>query len=181
MIYLRKKIKQIILKEEFGIEKDVTGQDYIIYNIKKEEIEPFLDKLKNIVGEDRFQELYENKVKRDGENFHITILNSKEYKKLKKYGINPEEINFPDISEPEFKGIGKAEKNDNIAYFVVVNINGINKVLEQLNERLKEEKRKRGKKIKDESEISKKDLHVTLGFSDKDVHSVDKSINSLIS
>ena len=128
--------------------------------------------------------LIANRVARDGEEAHMTVINSKELstivkeikernKEENKYNGTTKEIesaikkdilhkakqNFD--SNLENKGLGKASKDNSEAYFMVISWDA-------------------GNNIRKEFGLDPKDFHITVGFNPSDVHGMSKGISSLI-
>ena len=141
--------------------KDTLGSNYIGIKIQETQVTPFLNQLKEILG-DQFDKFRDNQVKRDGGEFHITVLNVPEYNFLsKENGIDKfinslDSIMKVDIDDVKLMGLGKAQRNENSSYFVVVQ-----------SELLTEVRKK--------YDLEPKDFHITLGFDPKDVHGVRKN------
>jgi hypothetical protein len=141
--------------------KDTLGSNYIGIKIQETQVTPFLNQLKEILG-DQFDKFRDNQVKRDGGGFHITVLNVGEYNLLsKEKGIDKfinsiDSIMRVDIDDVKLMGLGKTQKNENCSYFVVVKSEILNEV-----------------RIK--YDLEPKDFHITLGFDPKDVHGVRKN------
>ena len=105
--------------------KDAVGNNYLGINISNEIAQPFLNELKEIIGEEDFKIYTDNQKKRDHGHYHITVINVMDYNKLtKEEGVDK----FVNSLEPIFKyeiddlkmmGIGTATKNENRAYFIV--------------------------------------------------------------
>jgi hypothetical protein len=140
--------------------KDVLGNNYIGVNIQFDTVLPYLYKLKRILG-DGYDEYIKYKSNRDHGKHHITVINVAEYNKLShentdKFINSLENVFDTEITDIKFIGIGKAQKNENITYYVVVRSNILNEV----------------RKVYDLGEI---DFHITLGFKFKDVFGVRKN------
>lgn len=144
---------------------DSIGSKYIGIKFNKEEIEDLIylwssefdmNKEKDKVF---FFNLIKNRLKRDGDEYHITIINVREMSLIK--NIDKKELSKIIINDIKFRGIGKALKDLNTAYFIVLDSEMI------LNLRL-------------EYGLPPSDLHITLGFDKKDVHGVHKGIESII-
>lgn len=142
--------------------KDTVGNNYIGVNIYTDFVQPYLERLRNIIGDD--YEIYiKNQQNRDHGHYHITVINVMEYNKLSKdlgmdKFINSLESAFDfEFDDLQFMGIGTAEKSGNRAYFIVVR-----------SEKLQEVRRKYG--------LPEQDFHVTLGFKWKDVFGVRKNV-----
>lgn len=142
--------------------KDTIGNNYLGIQIPNGSINPFLNELKDIIGEDDFKTYTENQQKRDHGDYHITVINVMEYNALSKsMGIDKfinslEPIFKYEIDDLKMMGVGTATKNENRAYFVVINSDKLDA-------------------IRDRYELPKQDFHITLGFKFKDVFGVRKN------
>ena len=142
--------------------KDSLGNNYLGLDIPKHVVEPFLNELKDILGEDDYVTFTENQIKRDGGHYHITLINTMEFNRLsKQMGIDK----FVNSLDPIFKypiddvrllGVGRAQKNENTAFFVVCNSEKLDAVRTRF-------------------ELSNHDFHTTLAFLYKDVFGVPKN------
>jgi len=141
--------------------KDTVGNNYIGVNIYVDFVQSYLERLKNIIG-DEYDVYIKNQQNRDHGHYHITVINVMEYNKLSKdlgmdKFINSLEPAFDfDFDDLQFLGIGSAEKAGNKAYFIVVR-----------SEKLQEVRKRYG--------LPEQDFHVTLGFKWKDVFGVRKN------
>jgi hypothetical protein len=141
--------------------KDTIGNNYIGVNIYVDFVQSYLERLKNIIG-DEYDVYIKNQQNRDHGHYHITVINVMEYNKLSKdlgmdKFINSLEVAFDfDFDDLQFLGIGSAEKAGNKAYFIVVR-----------SEKLQEVRRKYN--------LPEQDFHITLGFKWKDVFGVRKN------
>ena len=141
--------------------KDIAGNNYLGINITNEMAQPFLNELKEIIGEEDFEIHTDNQKKRDHGHYHITVINVMDYNKLsKEEGVDK----FVNSLEPIFKyeiddlrmmGIGTATKNENRAYFIVCESDKLDAIRTRYN-------------------LPKQDFHITLGFKWKDVFGVPK-------
>lgn len=141
--------------------RDSIGNNYLGVNIYPNIVEPFLDKLKTILG-DNFDEYHKYKMNRDHDKYHITVMNVMEYNdSSKKMGmdkfINSLDAIFKfEIDDIKLMGIGTAKRNENQTYFIVVN-----------SEKLQE--------IRKKYNLPEYDFHITIGFRYKDVFGVRKN------
>ncbi|MEZ8733827.1 hypothetical protein [Vibrio sp. 10N.239.312.D08] len=135
-----------------------SGTQYLSCAINKTDLKPFLEQLKEYVGLAAYDSIVENKLKRDGDEYHITVLYGEELKLLRE-----DQLISSLGSAVEFKtiGLGLASKEANTAYFVTVESEDLNK-------------------IRDMGNLPLKDLHITLGFIGSDVHGVPKGASTLI-
>ena len=130
--------------------KDISGNNYLGIKIENGWVEPFLNELKEILGED-FSKYTNLQQQRDHNSYHITVINVMDYNRLtKEMGIS-NFINSLDlifkypIDDLQMLGIGTASRNENRAYFVVCR-----------SEKLKA--------IRDRYGLPEQDFHITLGF-----------------
>ena len=95
---------------------------------------------------------------RNNNKYHITIFNVAEYNKNKKI----DKFIGLTINNIEFLGIGSINKKDKETYFIVVKINILQSLRKTLN-------------------LKSKDLHITIGFTDKDLFNKSKNICNIYS
>lgn len=148
-----------------GYVKDVLNNNYLGLKFNQNLMTPFLNKLQEIVyDEDKYETLVGNQQRRDKKehySHHATIINVMEFNKLvENMGSSFQEridtIFSLDITDLLFKGIGKAEKNNNEAYFVVLDSATLDEIRSSLG-------------------LEPKDFHITIGFDKKDVFGVRKN------
>jgi hypothetical protein len=142
--------------------KDRVGNNYLGLNIPHDIVDPYLNELESILGEDDFKVFTDLQKQRDGGKYHLTVINVSDYNKLTdelgldKF-INSLELIFHyEIDDLRMMGIGTAFKSDNRTYFIVCKS-------EKLNA------------IRSRFELPPFDFHVTLGFKFKDVHGIRKN------
>ncbi len=142
--------------------KDTIGNNYLGIKFDKSVVDPFLNKLKDILTEDEYKVFTENQQKRDHGSYHMTVINVMDYNRLsKEIGtdtfVNSLEIVFDtEIDDLQMLGLGTATKNENRAYFVVCKSEKLNIIRERY-------------------ELPEHDMHITLGFKWKDVFGVRKN------
>lgn len=143
--------------------KDTIGNNYVGINIPNEIVEPHLEKLKEILGEEDFEIFTQNQKTRDHGHYHITVINVMDCNRLsKEMGmsnfVKSVELAFEyPVEDLELLGVGMASKNDNKAYFIVCSSDSLDAVRTRFN-------------------LTKQDFHVTLGFNTKDVFGVPKNL-----
>ena len=141
--------------------KDTLGSNYLGIKIQNTEINPFLNQLKDILGE-QYDEYVSNQGKRDNGSYHITVMNVIEYNRLSqelgmdKFINSLDPVLKAEIDDVRLIGVGKVSKNENTAYFVVTR----SEILEEVRKKY---------------DLPEKDFHITLGFKHKDVHGVRKN------
>lgn len=142
--------------------KDVLGNNYLGINIQEEVVSPFLKELKEILGEENYEEFTNYQQKRDSGKWHMTVINVIDYNRLsKQMGIDKfvsslDSVFKYEIDDLKMLGIGTAERNGNRAYFVVC-----------ISEKLDALRKRYG--------LSEHDFHITLGFRHKDIFGVPKN------
>lgn len=142
--------------------KDVVGNNYIGIKIPNEVAQPYLNFLKEEIGEDNFNKYTENQQRRDNGDYHITVVNVADYNRLsKEMGIDRfvnslDNIFKYEIDDLKMKGVGTAVKNENRAYFIVCDSDKL-------------------EAVRCRYELNTHDFHVTLGFSPRDVFGVRKN------
>lgn len=142
--------------------KDTIGNNYLGIKIDKSTIDPFLNDLKDIIGDSDFEEYTGYQQKRDHGSHHITVINVMDYNNLiKKIGMDKfvsslDSVMKYEIDDIKMMGVGTAERNGNRAYFVVCKSDKLDA-------------------IRDRYGLPKQDFHVTLGFKHKDVFGVRKN------
>ncbi len=143
--------------------KDVMGNNYVGVNIQHNEIEPCLNDLKEYLNDDKYYDIVtEYQQCRDSNHWHVTVINLFEFNALAKtIGMRQllERIDVMfkmEIEDLLMKGIGKADKYNNIAYFAIVESDFLSSVRDSFN-------------------LPTADFHCTIGFYKKDVHGVRKN------
>ena len=143
--------------------KDTVGNNYVGINIPNEDVEPHLEKLKEILGEEDFQIFTQNQKMRDHDHYHITVINVMDCNRLsKEMGmanfVKSVELAFEyPVEDLEMLGVGMASKSANTAYFIVCQSDSLDAVRTRFN-------------------LTKQDFHITLGFNVKDVFGVPKNL-----
>lgn len=143
--------------------KDAVGNNYVGINIPNEHVEPHLEKLKEILGEEDFEIFTQNQKTRDHGHYHVTVINVMDCNRLsKEMGmanfVKSVELAFDyPVEDLELLGVGMASKNTNTAYFIVCSSDSLDAVRTRFN-------------------LPKQDFHVTLGFNTKDVFGVPKNL-----
>ena len=142
--------------------RDVIGNNYLGLDIPITIIQPYLNELRDILGEDDYTKFTENQIKRDGGHYHITVINVADYNRLSKHMGVDKFVNSLDpilkypIDDLKLLGVGRAQKNENTAFFIVCD----SAKLEAIRNRF---------------ELEKHDFHITLGFNWKDVFGIRKN------
>jgi hypothetical protein len=141
--------------------KDILGSNYLGIKIQETEVRTFLEQLKDVLG-DQYEEYTSNQKKRDSDGYHITVINVIDYNRLSqengidKFVNSLDQVLKASIDDLKLMGLGKAQKNENTAYFVVCKSDLLDEVRRMYN-------------------LPEKDFHITIGFKHKDVHGVRKN------
>ncbi len=138
--------------------EDNAGLKYIGGTVDKADLNPFLAQLKTLLGEE-FETYRNEQIKRDHGEFHVTVVNPFEYEKLNstQQVLLEQDLDY----EVTLLGMGKAEKGDKKAFFVVA-------------------KSPKAQALRALLSLKEKDFHITLGFYPTDVYGVAKNESSLI-
>jgi hypothetical protein len=141
--------------------KDTLGSNYLGIKIQDTQVHPFLEQLKDVLG-DQYEEYTSNQKKRDSGGYHITVINVIDYNRLSKENGIDKFVNSLDailkasIDDLKLMGLGRAQKGENTAYFIVCESELLDEVRKMYN-------------------LPEQDFHITLGFKHKDVHGVRKN------
>lgn len=139
--------------------KDSIGNTYYAININYYDIEQYDTQLHNIIG-DEYIHYRNNKLERDRNKYHITVLNAINTGKMIKHNIDFSFLLKKDY-DIKFKGVGSVKDNDNEAYFIVVECDELISDLGDLG-------------------IYNIDLHITLAFKTKDIFKQRKNTTNII-
>lgn len=131
------------------------GGPYVAANVPFCAVQPYLQRLRAMVGYLCYTRLRWNRLMRDGFVHHVTIVAPPEFQRVT-LPIRSTSARFETI------GLGAVRAGANFAYFVVIDS-------------------PEAQTWRQESGLGKKDFHVTLGFLSRDVHDVAKDRTTLIS
>jgi len=142
--------------------KDTIGNNYLGINIPNGVVQPFLNELKDLIGESDYEEFTDYQQKRDHGSYHMTVINVMDYNKLsKEIGMDKfinslESIFKYELDDIRMLGLGTSERNGNRAYYVVCESDKLDAIRKRYN-------------------LPNHDFHITLGFRHKDVFGVSKN------
>lgn len=164
------KASQVLLSKNYGetetlsktnFNLKILKNSYIGIPVQNWLIEKMEKDLKNL-NIDNIEIYMKNRENRDLGKYHMTVISPKEFRELKKRGVDVYKIveSFNNFCFT-FKGIGMVEDGDNKAWFVIVSSEDVDNFREELN-------------------LPKKDLHITLAFKNKDIHHSPKDEKTLI-
>lgn len=137
----------------------VRGTMYL--NIPTNNIKEFIDSHQELQHNKIFQNGSMNREKRDGSEYHLTIIEPQEMKSLTKNNTERIYDKIKDSVDLSMIGIGSVTNETSSCIYIIC-------ISEQLNE------------FRRELGLKDKDLHITLGFTNTDIHATDKSINTMI-
>ncbi|PCI27300.1 hypothetical protein COB55_06030 [Candidatus Wolfebacteria bacterium] len=150
------RIKLLSIDKQELNENIIIDKGFMSFPMDEMKIKPFLIKLKNRVGRDKYDSMVSNQQERDDNRYHITILNHIEIRKLEK------QIETPQIkTEPKLLGLGVVNEGFEQSYYVIVDFPEVNDYRQWLG-------------------LDKKDLHITLGYTNKGIMNVKKDKSTLI-
>jgi len=141
--------------------KDILGNNYLGIDLPITITQPFLNELKDIIGDKDYDKYTEQQIKRDGGHHHITVINVMDYNRLSKEMGFDKFLKSLDlifkypIDDLKMLGVGRAQKNENFSFFIVCK-----------SEKLED--------IRTRFELGNHDFHSTLAFFYKDVFGVPK-------
>lgn len=142
--------------------RDTIGNNYLGIKFDKGTVEPFLNQLKDIIGEKDFENFTNNQQTRDKGSYHLTVINVMDYNKLsKELGMDKfvsslDAIFKYEIDDLKLMGVGTAEKNTNRSYFIVCQSDKLDAIRNRYN-------------------LPQHDFHITLGFKHRDVFGIRKN------
>lgn len=133
-----------------------AGGRYFGCHVEKASLQAHLEAFRDAVGED-VELMEQNKAQRDrGYVYHLTVVTPPEMKTAAE-GLT----DFPETVNLTYLGVGRATDGPNDAWFVVCK-----------SEEIAAWRRNNG--------LDPKDLHITLGFNPKDVHTKPKGEGSIV-
>ena len=144
----------------FAVPVKVTpfaGGRYFGCHINKTRVTSHLVAMQEELGVAKMSVYEGNKVKRDrGYIYHMTVVSPPEMKDLRgrKY------TDFPENPTVTFEGLGRVNEGENEAYYIVCSSPELDK-------------------WREDNGLPKKDFHITLGFSRKDVHTMGKGEDTI--
>ena len=138
--------------------KPMGSGNYLGANIPNHEVDAYLQAWEDLVGKDAAAAMSATKAARDrGYHYHLTTVGPPEMRKMGGLHQNP----FPQMYKVDFEGLGKVEEEGNEAWFIVCS-----------SPELTRWRTERG--------LPPKDFHITLGFTEKDIHNQSKGSERII-
>jgi hypothetical protein len=137
-----------------------SGAEYIGCLVEESDVQPYIEELSRR-SKRKFASLVSNRENRDGDDHHITLISPQEYASLSRPKKTKLKREFGTSLKFETHGLGRAEAEGNEAYFVVLSSNEAIQLRRNLG-------------------LEPRDLHITIGFKDADVHGVGKGKDSLL-
>lgn len=151
-------MKRMAPVEAFGSAK-VLKNSYLGVELQPYVIAPALNQLRSAMSPGLFEQILRKKTERDGEDrFHMTIVTPPEFRRLK----NENRLKFPEKPfRVQLEGVGTASNEGSQAWFAVARSAPVDHYRYSLG-------------------LPHHDLHITLGFTEKDVHGVVKDETTLL-
>ena len=145
------------LNTTISLDSDNTGAIYLSARIEEREIIPWLESLKKVLTPIEFFQYTLNQQKRDNNTHHITVINTVEFPKI---NCDLSVVIGYQVQINIF-GVGTIKEDDNEACFLVCSCMEINKIRKHFD-------------------LNEVDLHITLGYKNKDIFNKEKNKNTLI-
>lgn len=152
--------------KKLEIIKDFLGNNFIGIKYHENELKNEISNLKDLL-DDNYELYNSNRIKRDGDNYYIIVVDNSEYTNLitllgaDKIAFLNEQLLAVDINDIKFNGIGKTERNENNAYYVIV----VSEFLSQFRK---------------DYNLTDIDLSITLGFNPNDVYGTKRDLSTLV-
>lgn len=139
---------------------EVLKHSYIGIRVLPEAVAPALNQLRTAMAPELFNLIMEKKIERDSEgHYHMSIVRPPEFRKFKKAGLS-----FGDLSTSldfELLGVGTASNSSSQTWYAIAQSRTIDDWRSDLA-------------------LPTLDLHITLGFTAKDIHDVPKGRETLV-
>lgn len=140
------------------IVRDKEGSEYLRCSIDSQAIQTYLNQMKRLLSEPSYELLRENKKIRDGNEYHITVIDPVEAKSCFSgmlSGIRVQEHCFTVL------GLGTVRYAEKESWYVIVESASAKEFRASLN-------------------LAPKDFHITLGFNPSDIYDQSKGRNTLV-
>ena len=143
------------------VEQLMTRDDepYLAIVVQGATLRCYLQRLREYLGEADYAHYTANQQLRDGGQYHITVAGPAELEELIDSGMDVSLSKQP--VQYRLVGLGRAQLEGDTAYFVVCESDELQQFRASLG-------------------LGRKDLHVTLGFEEADVHEATKDASTLI-
>lgn len=141
-----------------ALRQSSSGREYLAARISYAAIQPYLELLRERVGQRAYDDYLERKFRRDGDEFHVTVVRPTETENLPRdllLSCQDRAVSFNCL------GLGQVSQTDNEAFYVVVDSPEVLALRDQLC-------------------LPGHDLHITIGFKQTDIHDVPKDHTSII-
>lgn len=141
-----------------SVATDATGKRYIACAVARESVDEYLDRMRHLVGDERFRILRDAQQSRDSGGFHITLVTP------------PEMLTLPEARSAAFLAsamsytlidLGRCRRGVNEAWFVIIESADATQ-------------------LRLTAKLPPKDLHITIGFFPDDVHDAPKDLRALV-
>jgi hypothetical protein len=144
---------------------DKTGLGYLGLEIPAAAVQPYLAKLKTTVSPEAFAQLTQNRDRRDGLAYHVTLITPPEFSHEHAFNKAAGDSTFQNLvgrtAKIELVGLGKVVKDGKEVFFIVCESAALQAVRQEVG-------------------LSKKDFHITLGFNPSDLYDVAKDRTTLV-
>ncbi len=131
--------------------KTKGGVSFIAVDVDAEDLNSYLSELEEYLGGYLYEKIRQNKIKRDGDGFHVTVIAPHQLEKFDgKLDDRDHEI--------DLIGLGSINKE---AFYIVAKSKSLDSYRAELG-------------------LGKWDYHITLGFIRRDIHGVPKDETTLL-
>lgn len=138
---------------------DDALEPYLNVDIELKLIQPYLEYLQQRLDTATYQIYTTQQQRRDGKHHHLTAFTPPEYPKLSKENVKPF-LGYP--LQIAMLGVGHLAEGDNEVYFIVCESREVQAIRAQLG-------------------LPAADLHITLGFKQRDIFDQRKDRSTLLS
>jgi hypothetical protein len=145
------------------VDYDSMDQPYVACEVSSQDVTKYLDQFRDEIGEEQFARYTAKRIARDGGKFHLTVISAAEYDAGDYDRLKERLATVPDLAkifkdgvQAKILGLGGVSDDDgNTAAFAVVRCDALDDFRCRYG-------------------LRRRDFHITLGFSEKDVHFVGK-------
>lgn len=133
------------------------GRAYLAVDVAAQDIVEYIEIFRTLCPND-YLEAQENKFRRDGREYHITVLEPGE---IDAKHLRQRFDQFGGVFDVHIQGIGRVEVEGKKAFYLIVNSPALDALRESMG-------------------FGPKDLHITIGFLGSDIYGVPKDKSTMI-
>lgn len=139
--------------------RDGEGRPYLGVNTPEEKLASILETMRAMLGEERFQSYRQSQFVRDGGGFHMTVFDPQETERLG--GESLRQVAQRTWLWIRIIGLGRQTRNSEETFYAVAECSG-------------------AQQLRAKHGFGLKDMHVTLGFLNSDIHDVPKGVSTIV-